>query len=526
MKLSRSRLKTLPMWAGLMLGAALPSWSAQAAQEAAPFDIFEYRVEGATLLSAATVERAVYPYLGEKKTVAEVESARAALERAYHDAGWLTALVHIPQQKVSGAVVRLNVIEAPVERLRVVGARYYRPENIKAAVPELAEGHVPYFPTMQQQLARLNRAADRKVAPVLKPGRTPGTLAVDLDVEDRLPLHGSLELNDRQSAGTTPTRLNAGIRWDNLWQRQHSLGLTLQTAPELPEESRVAALTYSWPRAASGDIVAVYGVSTRSDVTAVDTIKVLGRGSIAGLRYIHALGVAAQFFSTATLGVDYKDFDQTVGLSGGGGFDTPIRYLPFSLAWDGSWPRTKLNLSLNFHLRGLVAEEQDFADKRFKGRPNYAFLRANASRTQTWGRGWGLGARLGGQFAAQPLIANEQYALGGTDTVRGYFESAALGDSGAHLGLEAFTPRFAFPGAGLKLTGLQFLVFAEGGQARVIEPLPGQAARLRLAGAGLGLRVQLWKRLALHADGAVALYAVGQTREGDGRAHLRLAYEW
>ena len=37
----------------------------------AQFDIFEYRVEGAARLPVTTVEQAVYPYLGESKSLAE-----------------------------------------------------------------------------------------------------------------------------------------------------------------------------------------------------------------------------------------------------------------------------------------------------------------------------------------------------------------------------------------------------------------------------------------------------------------------
>ena len=54
--------------------------SAEAAQDAPRFDILEYQIEGNTVLATLAVEKAVYPYLGEGKTVADVERARQALE--------------------------------------------------------------------------------------------------------------------------------------------------------------------------------------------------------------------------------------------------------------------------------------------------------------------------------------------------------------------------------------------------------------------------------------------------------------
>src|SRR5215471_5436927 len=56
-----------------------------AAQSGAPdpaFDILEYRIEGNSTLSNLAIERAVYPHLGEKKRIADVERARVSLENA------------------------------------------------------------------------------------------------------------------------------------------------------------------------------------------------------------------------------------------------------------------------------------------------------------------------------------------------------------------------------------------------------------------------------------------------------------
>ena len=497
------------------------------AQEA-EFDVFEYRVEGATLLPVTLVEQAVYPYLGEKKTIADVEKARDALEKAYHGAGYLTVLVSIPQQKVDGGVVKLAVTEAPVERLRVVESRYFSQGEIKAAAPELAEGNVPNFSQMQKELAALNRSSDRRITPVLRPGRTPGTVEVDLKVKDTLPLHGNVEINDRYSQDTTRTRLSASLRWDNLWQKQHGLGITVQTAPENPDESRVFSASYTWPLA-SGDYLALYGVRSESDVAAVGTLNVLGNGTILGARYIMPLRSRSEgVFHTATLGVDYKDFQQTVALIGGGDFNTPITYLPFTLGWDGTWlgdgRSTKFGMAFNFHLRGLVANEEDFANKRFKGRPNYAYLRGAASHSETWDNGWGVNARAGWQIAAQPLISNEQFAIGGVDTVRGYLESAALGDDGIALSLEAATPNFA-KRLGEPLEDVHLLAFVDGGYVHVRAPITAED-RATLAGTGLGLRVKGWRGVSAELDWAVALKNLGETGRGDSRAHFRLGYAW
>lgn len=493
----------------------------------ARFDVFEYRVEGATLLPVGAVEQSVYPYLGEEKTLEDVEQARDALERAYHDAGYLTVLVTIPEQKVEDAVVRLAVTEAPVKRLRVVDSRYFSPADIRTAIPELAEGKVPNFTEMQKQLADLNRSADRRVTPVLRAGKTPGTVEVDLKVKDQLPFHGSVELNSRQIPNTTLTRLSANVSWDNLWHRQHSLGVTGLVAPENPDESRVISGNYTLP--AWGGFVALYGVYSASDVASVGALNVLGNGMILGARYILPLPGTGTFFHTASVGLDYKDFTQKINLFGGGNFNTPITYMPFTVGWDGTWLGdgriTKLGLSLNFHVRGLVGSEEEFAAKRFKGRSNYVYLRGSFSHTETLSQGWGLTGRASWQIAAQPLINNEQSIVGGINTVRGYLEVAALGDDSATGGLEVFTPNYAgylFD----PISELRLLAFIDAGIVRIQDPLPGQQDHFDLAGTGMGLRMKGWQGASADVSWAVALEEAGRTKAGDKRVHFLFRQAW
>ena len=514
------------LWAGCVAG--LTGWMHASYAQDAQFDVFEYRVEGATLLPVTMVEQAVYPYLGEKKTLEDVEKARDALERAYHGEGYLTVLVSIPQQKVDSAMVTLTVTEAPVKRLRVVDSRYFSPADIKAAVPELAEGNVPNFPEMQKQLASLSRSADRRITPVLRAGKTPGTVEVDLKVKDQFPLHGSVELNSRQIPNTTLTRLSTNVSWDNLWQRQHSLGLTGLITPENPDQSKVFSANYTMPMA-SGGFLALYSIYSKSAVASLGTLNVLGNGVIVGGRYILPLPGSEKFFHTATLGVDYKDFSQTVNLLDGGNFNTPISYMPFTAGWDGTWVgegrTTKFGVSVNFHVRGLVGTEREFANKRFKGHSDYLFLRGNFLHTETMRQGWGVTGRVSWQIAAQPLIANEQSIVGGINTVRGYYEVNALGDDSAAGQLEVFTPNYASHLI-KEIEEFRLLAFIDGGTVHVQQPLPGQKDRFDLAGTGTGFHLKGGKGFSADFSWAVALEEVGRTKAGDKRVHFLVRQTW
>src|SRR5262249_26504704 len=95
------------------------------------FDIDEFRIEGADSLPQIEVEAAVYPFLGPRRTSDDVEKARAAVEKAYHDKGLQTVGVAVPQQDAQRGFIVLKVTENRIGRLRVKGSRYFDLANIK-----------------------------------------------------------------------------------------------------------------------------------------------------------------------------------------------------------------------------------------------------------------------------------------------------------------------------------------------------------------------------------------------------------
>jgi hemolysin activation/secretion protein len=178
------------------------------AQEAAPapsVNINEYIVRGNTVLDPRQIERAVEPFLGPGKTLADVEKARDAVHALYQQAGYQSVYVELPEQQVSGGVVLLKVQQTPIGQLRVVGTRTNRP-NASARVPALAEGKVPDFDQAQKELTALNEGGRRQVMPLVREGQVPGTMDVDLQVEEKSPWRASAALNNDHSADTEKLR--------------------------------------------------------------------------------------------------------------------------------------------------------------------------------------------------------------------------------------------------------------------------------------------------------------------------------
>lgn len=470
--------------------AAPPDESSAAPAAPAPFDIWEFRVLGSKLVPSRDIESAVYPLLGPQRTIDTVEQARKAIEALYRSRGYGTAFIDIPEQDVGEGVVRLKVTEGTVDKVRISGARYFSNGRIRAELPSLVPGAVPNLNDLQQDLAQLSRESrDRTITPILKAGSTPGTVEVDLKVKDQPPVHGSIEVNNRYSADTTPQRLNVSLSYDNLFQMYHSLSLQYQTAPADPSNFKVFAATYVLPVGSTGDMLAGYFVDNSSNVAALGTLSVIGRGKIYGLRYIIPSIKPGAFSQNLTLGVDFKDFLEDVNLTDGTGLTTPIKYLNWSLAYTANYRGTNdtasASLASNFGIRGLLNHASDFEAKRFEGRPNYFYLKGDLSDEHALWWGSSLRLRLAGQYSVEPLIDNEQFSLGGADSVRGYLESEELGDTGLFGSVELRSPGLKDAWKG-RIQQLYALAFYDAGFVANVNPLPQEAYRTDLASWGVG----------------------------------------
>jgi hemolysin activation/secretion protein len=470
------------------------------------------------------IEVAVTPFLGPGRTSDDVEHARGALDALYAEHGYPTATAEIPEQDPSDGIVVLRVIQRRVGRLRVKGARYFAPSNILKGAPSLAEGQVPNLNNVQRDIVALNQWPDRTVTPVLRPGALPGTVDVDLNVKDTLPLQGSVELTNRQSANTTPLRATASLSYGNLWQRGDSVSGSFQIAPRDPANAEILTASYLYRVPNSNLALLVSYLHSNSNVATVGGTDVIGTGTVLGLRLQVPLGTEGAFSHSLSVGFDYKDFQDTT-LLGGDRSTTPIEYMPlvaqYQASWIGKGSETVLSSTVVLGTRGIGSDAQAFDQKRYLALPNFSYVRLEASRRDDLPWGLQSSVRLNGQLTADPLISNEQFAIGGIDTVRGYLEAEALGDQGGTIQAELRGPAFT------RLLSQTFdevrgFVFTDAGSASIHDALPEQRQYYGMASTGLGVRVRVLDHMAADLVGAHVLMPGPDTRDGTTRLLFRV----
>jgi hemolysin activation/secretion protein len=489
------------------------------------FDVQEYIVRGNTVLDIRAIEAAVMPFLGADRSQRDLEAARDALLAVYQARGFQSVYVDLPEQSGQDGLIFLLVSETRVGRLRVSGAEYSSPIALRDQVSALREGQVPDFNRAQAELATLNQSG-RQVVPLVKPGALPGTMDVDLKVEDRKPWRLNASLNNDRSADTRPLRLSLAFSHDNLWQKGHSLSLSFFGAPQDVGQSKVWSASYAAPVAGTPWGWELSGYLSDSNVATTGGTTVLGKGHAVGLKTTYTVPGGSDWWQTLSLGLDLKDNEEQLRM-GTTGDRVPLKYAPFTAAYagfvQGPSSQASVNLQLVAGTRSLFGYGSGgaaFDYKRYKGSPSFLVLKGDT--TLSVDLGWLANAQLAVRASAQisdsALISSEQIAAGGQNSVRGYLSAESTGDYGAVMSVELRTPALSRGW----LESARGYLFADAAHLRLHDPLPEQQSRFTLGSVGVGGSFRIGTSASGRLDLGVPLRQGQRTERHDRRLNFSL----
>jgi len=520
------------------------------------FPIRRFEVTGATLLSPSTIDSTLAPYTGTGKRIQDVQEARNALQKAYEKEGLLTVAVTIPQQTIESGVVRLEVVEARLGKVTVEneGVKWFSDQSVRRLTPDLQPGVVLRRDELQQDLEQVNRNPDRQVTPVLEKGEEPATVDLALKVDDRIPLHGSLEINNDHTPGSPRYRAVTMLSYGNLWGLEHEATVSYQFAPDGFHEVQIESGSYRAPMPWSEkQQLFFYVVNSNSSNTVVTApgIGLTGKGLNGGLRYIASLpqlpGIEA-YTHGVTLGVDRKKIENFT-TAGTESIKTPITYLPFDLQYAGNLlldqSLTSASVEFDFNRAGLVhggSSEDFFINRPAKGVDgNYEIWKFGLQHTlrlsallktlarsrfvdlskpeNPFPRDWTLYVDARGQYATQPLISSEQCSGGGVDSVRGYLDGEIFGDQCWNAQFELRTPYFSGWLGGYLDEQIQLVAFYDAAQMITLQPGKDQPRKQDLQGFGLGFRASLFRHLS-------AEVFAGYPRDSTVNSHDHIRYHF
>jgi hemolysin activation/secretion protein len=180
-----------------------------------------------------------------------------------------------------------------------------------------------------------------------------------------------------------------------------------------------------------------------------------------------------------------------------------LDYVPFSLGWTGSrvdqWLQSDATTNLSSEFDGSVSlvlgtgrtlTKKEAFPTLIANSPDattaFVAVRPQFSRTQVLPANFTLYCGATGQWANQPLLNLEQFALGGNGTVRGYREGELYSDNGWSVQTELRSPYYWRGSSALKI-GTQVTIFNDYGQGYQNDAAQAQVQRQKLWGTGVGL---------------------------------------
>ena len=501
--------------AGLV--AALPLAAAQPSR----FAIREFRIAGSTLLAPETLQHALRTLLGENRTAETLLEARAAVLKAYLDAGYAMVSAEVSAAAAHTGVIHVQVSEIRVGRVSVSGNRQFSEAMIRRALPALREGEAPRLDRLARQLFLANDNGALRLALEYRPGG-PGRTDVDVKAAEQEARRFAVTLDNTGTRATGKTRIGAIAHFANLWDRGHLGTLSYVKSLEHPDRVTQAGIFYVAPLPRLGDALELTLVHSSADAGRVaEVFDVSGEGDIVGARYVRTLARDAFGKQTLAAGVDEKHYRNTTDFFGFNlGVDVNARPLTLAYAyrrWLGE--RTLANFGLQYSRNltgGAKNDDATYGASRAGADARWSAWRGQATLQHTLGSGWMLAGRFEGQYTREPLISAEQFGLGGARSVRGLVERETAGDRGHRGSLELYTPRL---GESQRLLG-----FIDSGSHSRLNALPGEQAGESVTTFGVGWRAAWKSGLSFAADIGVVADGTPVSEEGDSRGHVSIAW--
>lgn len=516
--------------AGTVLVALASSSFANDAQDPiGGFEISRFAVDGNTLLPTSDIDRLLVPYTGKDRNFGHVQMALEALEAAYHARGFNVVQVALPEQELNQGVVRLQVIETTIGKLRVEGNSVFSDDNIRRSVPGLVQGQTPNLGDVSSSLKLANENPSKKTTLQLQGGDTDDEVNAILKVADEKQWKVAASVDNSGNKNTGESQMTMQFQHANILDRDHVMSLQYTTTLEKPSQVSVYGVGYHIPLYALGDSIDLFAsysdVDSGSVLAGIFNLQVSGRGTVFGGRYNQLMRRVGDYESRFTYGIDYKEFQNNVALQEVQlGNDVTVH--PLSVAYTGILGTADGELS--FTVTGMhnlpggdKGQSADFNRVRAGAPAGYTLLRYSVGYSQSLAQDWQMRVILAGQFTHDALIPGEQFGAGGATTVRGFDERDISNDKGHLASVEVYTPNFCST-IQTVVAHCRALGFYDTANVRRNDALPGEIEKASIGSVGVGLRASVSKYMTMQLDyGHVVDGGITQLK-GDKKLHFRL----
>jgi len=469
-------------------------------------------------------------YENREVTLTDLNNLSREISSEYLRRG-IIAAVFLPPQEVKDQSVTMQVVEARMGELEVQKAPFFGEKIIKYYW-KIKSGEILRYDKISKSVQMMNKNPDREVKAALHAGEKPGTTNVILTPKTRFPIHGQYTFDGEGIVTTGKDRNGFGIRDNNLLGFDDTLISGLSYGADfhgsyiyhnIPISPDGASLLYGYS----------YSLSTPQKDFDVYALKSVSESVTFSIRQdiYNKDEYVGDIFAT----FDSKD-KVTWYKRGQGTLNRDrLRELTFGgnymVRGTGSVTYISPEINQGINIFGTSKKNNPFTSRQ-GATPTYTKFTLGLQNRTSLPFNLQQSLKLKLQIPTEKLFSQEQYGIGGIDTVRGYPPSDYLADKMALFNAEMLSPipfmpkSWSLPYAEKplkdQLTAVTFFDYGYGEHR-------GDPNPRRLSSVGVGLRMNFYNQVLLRLEWGFQLKLLGQDplTEGyaPGRFHISLNIE-
>jgi hemolysin activation/secretion protein len=518
------------------------------------FEIRRFVFEGATLVSREHLERETKPFVGPRKTFADVQRALEVVERSYSSAGWSAVQVVLPEQELERGEIRFQIVEARIGRVIVEGNKFFEEANVRSSVPSLSPGRAPNINAIARNLRVANENPAKQAQVLLRSGQEEATVDAVVRVVDETPVKRSITVDNTGSPTTGKLRVGLGLQNANLTGHDDVLSLQFVGAPydehiddfgkpdrlSLVPNRRVTIIGagYRIPLYDLGDSLDFsFGYSNVNSGIVANLFSITGSGTILGARYTANLMRLGDYEHRLAFSADFRSYDNK-GVRNIGGTTQLIPDVtvhPVGVTYSGSVRKQDSETGFSVGAHQNLEGGYDGSSEVFclVGLRNNGLGQCASARYEMWRWTFNHNHALPGDFQARfalsgqetkdMLVPGELFGVGGADSVRGFSEREVADDKGVRGTIELYTPDFGGD-TGVSNARARALAFVDWARLRRNIPGPAELHYQSIGSAGIGFRFSHGTNMAFRVDYGVVLDEGAGHTTGSGRLHASFSY--
>lgn len=401
-------------------------------------DVKEVVIEGAKLISEATRQKLVAPYIGKCMTVHDIELLLGDITKYYMDKGYIATRAYIQPQDLATGILHILVVEGVVEKLMLDGDKTNSSVFLPSAFPFFV-GEPLNLRDIEQGLDQVNRLASNNATMEIKPGEKAGGTIVLIHNQPSRRLRANLTYDNFGGTATGEEQAGLSVSLDNPMGLNDSLNVTHRRSTEgdfTGMHSRSNSFLYSVPIG----YLTLTASHTWSDYAT--TIHPPG-GDLISNGYSKNTSLSSEY-------VAYRDKSNRIAVTGTLTAKNSENYLAGQLLGVSSRKLSTFDLGTSWNTRlfdGVLGLNLDhvWGVRMFGALQDPANLPDFAPHAQfrkwtagaSWMRPFQIGKQnfifstnLSGQAGVDVLYGSEQFSIGSLYSVRGYRNSSIAGDTG------------------------------------------------------------------------------------------------